>query len=281
MNRTVFGTAATIFFWFVFNLPFTPVVSAYIPQGAHLLKLMIEEIGTPDAILVQQKQFLLDVKSENKPVVFNETLRYQVPRKFRSDIQTDQTHWVRVISGQRCMTLLNGQFSADRPRGFDMYPDLLLIRSRYPLVKRLTETGIDIAQSSLGRFQGEPVYVIGARYPDLSRPQLWLDKKTLRPIRWIVGSRRNHEIKEIRYLEWKEIGPYGYPMRVEFYRDDIVVGRVEAQDVAVNEFFEESLFDIDGLYTGHSAGSAVGSSTGTVGAGVVQQSIDEFRKIMD
>jgi hypothetical protein len=281
MNRTVFCAAATVFFWFVSAWPFTQVAPAYVPQGAHLLALMIEEIGTPETILVRQKQFLLDVKSGNRPVVFNETLRYQLPQKFRSDIQTDQADWIRVLSGRRCITVLHGQFRTDRPRGFDLYPELLLIRSRSALGRRLTETGIDIAQSSLGRFQGEPVYVIGAQYPDLSRPQLWLDKKTLRPVCWIVGARSDHVVKEIRYLEWKALGPYGYPMRIEFYRDGELVRRAEVQDVSVNEFFEESLFDIDSLYTVHSADPADVPSNGTVGSDVIQQSIDEFRKIMD
>jgi hypothetical protein len=281
MNRTVSSITATILCWFFLSLAFTQVVFAYIPQGAHLLELMTGEIGTPDSIFVEQKQFLMDMDSEDGPVVFNETLRYQLPRKFRSDIETGQARCIRVISGQQSITVLNGRSSDRRPKGFDLYPELLLIRSRYLLEKRLTETGIDVGQSSLGRFQGEPVYIIGAKYPDLSLPQLWLDKKTLRPIRWIVGGRRNPEIKEIRYLEWKEIGPYGYPMRIEFYLDGVLVRRAEVQHIAVNEFFEEALFDIENLYTEHPTANSDDLKDEPVGAGAVQQSIDEFRKIMD
>jgi len=124
------------------------------------------------------------------------------------------------------------------------------LRSRTDLAQRLLDLGVDVSISSLGRFEGQLAYVLGAQYPDETGSQIWFDKETFLPIRWIISGEDpsgESDTLEIRYLIWWKIGTSRYPSRIEFYQNGNLVRVNRAINLEENPTFPMELFDVEYL----------------------------------
>ena len=270
-----------IFIGFVVFPGFFVSAHAYVLQGPHILRLMAQKLGKPKSLLVYQKLILRDNESQGNPVEFKETVRYLFSRTFRSDISSEEVEKIHVISEGKVLKVIDGKATSESENGFDRYKDLLLYRHRKLLEEKLPGFGVDVTVSSFGRFQGKPVYVVGARYPDETVPQVWVDKDTFRPLRWIVtaGDGENDSASlEIRYLEWWKKGKTWYPRRIEFYHDEILIREIQVDNIIVNPYFSEGLFDIGHLESIYRSKSPSTEQQKSEGITEVQKTIDEFKK---
>jgi outer membrane lipoprotein-sorting protein len=271
----------------VLPLFFVPA-NAYVLQGAHLLELMTQNIGKTESLFVSQKLVLYDDSFKDGSIELKETLKYTFPEKFRSDIVSKNIKSIHVISNGKSLTVIDGKTVAGHETLFDLYKDIILYNSRSALLERMIHLGIDESVSSLGRFQGKPVYVLGAQYPDESVSQIWLNKDTFRPFRWIINSKKpggRLDSLEVRYFKWQKISKIWYPMQIEFYEDDTLVRRIEVDEIKVNPVFPAGLFDINRLrstYPEDTKDTQVLSKPRKPGElNQVQKIIEEFKKIYE
>lgn len=222
-------------------------VYAYVLQGPHILDLMIEKLGRARRLWVSQTLEVYRSGTQQAPVEFDETLRYRFPEMFRSDIVAENTRRIHVLSMGDVLTIVDGKVEGDTETRFDLYKDILLFRARPLLMERLARFGVDATISSLGRYQDRIAWVVGARYPDESVPQIWFDKDTFLPFRWIVtrtvGGNRKDAL-EVRYLQWRKVQDTFYPMRIEFYRGDHLVRGIRANEIRLDPAFSDTVFDI-------------------------------------
>jgi hypothetical protein len=88
--------------------------------------------------------------------------------------------------------------------------------------------GIDSAVVSLSRQERRPAYVIGAKPWQPDRPQLWLDKESLMPVRWVRLD--GDTLVETRFLGFAGpvTGPF-FPRRIEVRADGSLI-RTEVYD---------------------------------------------------
>ena len=254
-------------------------LNAYVLPGPYLLDQMTQHLGRGNRLLVTQKLLVYDNDSETGLAEFNETLKFVFPETFRSDIDTDKIQRIHVLSEDGAITVVDGKISNESDNPYDHYTDLLLFRTNKSLQKRLLDLGVNVQMSSLGRFQGKMVYVIGAQYPDENTPQVWLDKNTFRPIRWIM-TRRPTQRLEVLYLNWQESNHAWYPMHIEFFFNGSLVREIYVQDIKVNPRFPADIFDIQQLKTQYPQQAL---SEPPKGAGEnmdeVQKTIEDFKKI--
>jgi hypothetical protein len=270
-----------IFIGFVVFPGFFMPAHAYVLQGPHILRLMAQKLGKPKSLLVYQKLILKDNDSPGDPVEFKETVRYLFSKTFRSDISSEELERIYVITEGEVLKVIDGKATSESENGFDRYKDLLLYRHRKLLEEKLPAFGVDVTVSSFGRFQGKPVYVVGARYPDKTVPQVWVDKDTFRPLRWIVtaGNSGNDKASlEIRYLEWWKKGKTWYPRRIEFYHNEILMREIQVDNIIVNPHFSERLFDIGHLESIYRPEPLVTDQQKPEDPSEVQKTIDEFKK---
>jgi hypothetical protein len=294
---------------------FNATTSAYVLQGPHILELMTERLGRAKSLFVQQKVIFYNI-SPSRPSVgiqseatvgkdsapahadpwmkaettvlptelveVDETLRYNFPHAFRADIATADNQRIYVFANGEAITVIDGGVKTAPEISFDLYKDLLLIRSRPELVDRLTQLHVDVSVSSLGRFDGQAAFVIGAQYPDESASQVWVDQRTFRPIRWIISNGEGYHPLDVRYLKWLNLGEIWYPMRIEFFQDGSLVRAVQVQKYGVNQEFSKNLFDIEQLKSTYpQAPPVLSGSSESEGASEVQKAIEEFKKIFD
>ena len=211
----------TICFFIVISFFINGPVHGYVLQGLHILDLMVEQLGEAPSLYVSQELIFyrrvsqVDIDS-NEPVTeyqaqdnteidlpadqtiqveenitveetlkLEETLRFIFSNAFRSDAKSLDSERIYVVSGDTSLTVVDGNIVPAAANRFDLYKDILLFRTREGLAERLLELGVDVSVSSLGRFEGEIKFVIGAEYPDESVSQIWFDRETFLPTRWI------------------------------------------------------------------------------------------------
>jgi hypothetical protein len=300
---------------------FSTIVCAYVLQGPHILQLMTDKMGQAKSLFVSQKvifynlqpqrespnetvspESLKDIAShtdfqleqpadyENpsvRPAVIqlDESLRYMFSEAFRSDIVSENNQRVFVFRDGQTLTVIDGVISAVGETRFDLYKDLLLYRSRERLCDRLSQLGIDVAISSLGKFEGHLAFVVGAEYPDETRPQVWVEMKTFQPLRMLIpdsSSSDNVGYLEIRYSRWQEISKIWYPMRIEFMQDGKIVRAIEVNDYQIDPHFAKDVFDIARLKLEYRQSAATPERPAeNEGLSEVQKTIEEFKKIFE
>ena len=223
---------------------------AYVLSGPHILELMISKYGKARRLLVTQKQTVFTADAQGAGIESRETLRYVFPESFRSDLRSQTGLRVYVLTKDDALTAIDGRIVNEPEDEFDRYKDILLYHSREILHQKLNWMGVDVAQSSLGRFQDQIAFVIGAQYPDESRSQLWVEKETFRPIRWLMVKTTpagQPAVMEIQYQNWQLFASNWYPARITFTENGRLVREISVSGVQVNTNFPSDLFDIEGL----------------------------------
>jgi len=270
------------FFSFIIFVFFYTQANAYVIPGPHLLELMIEKLGRGKSLLISQKLSLYDVSPEKNIIELRETLKYNFPEEFRSEIQSENAKRIYVFSLGAVLTVIDNKIVSNTETRFDCYKDVFLYRSRVLLQNRLSLLGVNTSVSSLGRFQNKVAYVIGAEYPDESVSQIWLDKNTFQPVRWIIINKGNKDVLEIRYGDWKRTKKTWYPIHIEFYHNNVLVREIYADNIKVNPSFSDELFDIEHLKSVYlNLSSVEKNKDDSQGLSDIQKTIKEFKKLYE
>lgn len=305
-----------------FPLLFIPSPQAYVLQGPHIIELMIEELGEAQSLFVRQKLIFYriempeeenaeameidtietevdpvediplilpeesaDVELQTSEIQLQSTLRYNLSNAFRSEISSEDSHRIHLYAQGETLTVIDEHLAAESETRFDLFKDLMLFRSRQALVDRLWQLGVDVSVSSLGRFEGQAAFVIGGQYPDESVSQIWLDKETFRPMRWIIHDASGdfgREPLEVRYLEWWKKENVWYPMRVEFFQNNQLIQVAIVEKLEINRTFPNEIFDIQELRARYpSAPPVEPEEARTEEPSEVEKTIQEFRKIYE
>ena len=94
-------------------------------------------------------------------------------------------------------------------------------------------------------WEGQPVYVVGAKVGDTTSNQMWVDRDQLRLVRFIqtqkVGERTT--VSDIRVQGYKEIGGFDVPTEFLVIRNGRPVWREEYANVRINADFPPGTFD--------------------------------------
>lgn len=258
---------------------------AYVLQGQHLLELMTQNFKNARRLFVSQKLILFDNNGKKSEVELNETLQYDFPARFRSDILSENVQRIHVLSDDVALTIIDGKAVMEPENRYERYKDIILFNSRELLEKRLLVHGVDVTVSSLGRYQGKPAWVLGAQYPDESVPQIWLDKDTFRPFRWIITGKAANDpetLMEVRYLQWQKVHKTWYPMQIEFYKNDTLLRKINVDNIEAVPSFTEDIFNIEHLKSIYSANAPRGrGQSNEKELDEVQRTIEKFKKIYE
>lgn len=243
---------------------------------------MIENLGTARSLVVHQKVLIYDDAASEVRAEASETLTYRFSRAFRSESVSPQLNRIHVETLDAALTVVDEKVSAQGETLLDRYIDPLLFNSRVLLQKRLSDSGINPMVSSLGRFDGETVYVLGAHYPDMSLPQLWLDKETFRPIRLLFPNRSGQGGSpgvEFRYLQWQKNRKLWYPMQIQCHQNDRLIREMIVEEMIMNPLISDDVFDIDGLKAQYERADILKNEMPSEEApSDIQRTLEDFKK---
>jgi hypothetical protein len=276
--RDVLKNVVLVLICLTLFLPAAPA-GAYVLKSGHILQLMAGSLGKARQLSINQRLVVFDPFIANGKIELPETVHYLFPFKFRSDINSDAIHRIHIAAGRAALTVTDRKITSETGSLFDRYKDLLLLRSRQLLERYLEELGIDTGITSLGRFNETLALIIGARYPDESVSQVWVDKATFRPLRWIIKTDEPLVREfEIRYLQWQAIGDDWYPWRVECYENQMLVRMIAVEQVSTEKGLAPEMFDIAALKRQFEEPVTLRPPEESRPVNEVQDTIDSFRK---
>ena len=215
---------------------------AYILRGPHLLELLTQQYGKSKSLLVVQKVLFYDADSGGVIAEADETLRYLFPDVFRSDSISQHASRIHLVSNEKTLTVVDEKIASNDETLFDLYKDILLYRSRQTLEKRLAAAGVDTSLTCLSRFKGRVAVVLGSEKPDEHVSQVWVDKETFQPMRWMVVDGTDDtpgKALEIRYDDWRRVDHVWYPMHVAIYKGGGMMRDIRVESLRVNPSFSK------------------------------------------
>ena len=258
-----------------------PTVGAYVLGGPHVLELTAKAMGKLTTLKVDQKLLIYPQTPDALPKALDETVIYVIPRRFRSDIVSDQINRTHLEVAGQSLTVIDGRITTIQDP-FDLYQRLLRSRTRSQLMKTLGGLGVETAISSLGRVDETVVFVLGARYPDESASQLAVDKETFLPVRLLLrdGNIDNPDQRlEIYYHNWQKVQDGWFPAQVVFFIGGNLVREIREVRMRVNPSIPADLMDLEALKTSIAmiqADSPQEQKQETVDA--IQQGVQDFQK---
>ena len=94
-------------------------------------------------------------------------------------------------------------------------------------------------------WEGQPVYVVGAKAGDTTSNQMWVDRDHLRLVRFIQAQKAGKvmNVSDIRVLNYKEIEGFEVPTEFLVLRNGRPFWREQYADVRINEDFPPGTFD--------------------------------------
>ncbi len=169
------------------------------------------------------------------------------PGSFREEVRCGRSTRLTVLSGGRTVKVSDGAVEDAEESPPDRVKDLLLFRSAEGLAARLGQSGVDLGTTSLGRLAGRIAWVVGARYPDESAPQLWVDRETWLPARWIV----TRAGLDVRYENWTDLGapgrPFLFPGRTAMFAGGRLIRERVLVAAQVDPPLPPDLFDVEAV----------------------------------
>ncbi|MBF0101741.1 MAG: hypothetical protein HQK77_12615 [Desulfobacterales bacterium] len=271
-----------LFLWFIVLAHAT---QAYVLNGHHILDLTVKTIGTASGCFSGTQTLVVYTDDpEPKETRFNETVYYVFPERFRSDITSDGQQRIYLSVQGNVLGIVDGHQDTEASESLhNTYKDILLYRNRLMLERYLTSKGVNVTISSLGRFEDISAFVIGGDYPDQSTTQLWINKDTFLPFRWILVEQRNDATHpkacfEVRYKDWRQFNKIWFPKQIEMYEDGKRIRQILVQDITALPY-EESLFDIMTIQRQYSVPQKeLSSPNKEEGMSDVQKMLEEFKK---
>jgi len=260
----------------------TAPAGAYILRGPHIIDLMVRQMGRSDTLMVSQRVVYYGDLFKKGVVEARETVRYIFPNTFRSDSISEYAERIQLMVRGQGVTIVNGRVAVGDEYPFETYKDILLYRSRSLLSRRLSDLGVDIRASSFERFEDRIVLVLGTESPDETANQVWVDKETFKPVRWLMPGRGDDGrrlVREVRYLDWRQVNSVWYPMHMQFFEDHTLLREIRVERMKVNQTFPKALFDVARLRVEHAVPAEEADDEAvSEELNQVQETIDEFRK---
>lgn len=225
---------------------------SYILPAEQILTFMIKHVGSARSFEIRHRAIVYGSDLEGGMQELDEVLYYRHPDRFRSEVNSLDGQQVRVVGPDGAIVVTNGRIISEAEIPFDHFKDVLLYRKEDEVMRRLAELEIDLNTVSLGRFKDKIAYVIGAKYPDESLPQVWIEKDTFRPIRYIVRGPglMSATLEEIEYTDYTPLDKKRwYPGRILFYQNGELTKMYVLKTFRINPDMPDELFDIPHLKT--------------------------------
>ena len=234
-----------ISFALIFTLP--QPAFAYIPSAHFIIKMMMKGNQAIRDVKVEQTRITFDEDSGREDLRVPEVLYLKSPDYYRLDRALPEKKTITICNRGETFTFVDGKRTPHVMDGTILFKDLLIKRSVDDITALLRSRNVDVDRMALGRFEGKIAYIIGAGETEAELPQLWIDKESFLPIRFIMREKKNNAVVtvEIRYLNYGSIaGKFQYPSNIEFYYDGKLSLRYHAQEVRINIAIPDRVFDI-------------------------------------
>jgi outer membrane lipoprotein-sorting protein len=223
-------------------------------SGADVLRAMHDRYAKSwyKTLTFTQKSTTYNPDGTTKVETWYEALA--VPGKLRIDIGSPSNEDGYLFVDGKLTIVKRGNESGVHPQvnmllvlGFDVYG-----QPPETTTSVVTAEGYDLKKVHEERWEGQPVYVVGAEKGDLNSKQFWVEKKRLLFVRLLEPTRADpKKFQDIRFEDYRELPGGWVAARVEVYADDKKVFSEEYSDIRSNAKLDPGTFDPKKFNTTH------------------------------
>lgn len=189
------------------------VMSGFIPQGNQIVDRMLVSLGGCSALKIIQEI----TNPDRSTATVTDSITFQ---------QDGTAN--RSRNGGQAIPL----FSDDSMNRMELGAMLPWCRNRVSFSQWALRMGLQLEKSALWRFEGKPVWILGASKADDPVTQLWVDVDSFLPVRLIVSSDGSQQPNgEIRFSDWKMIQGIHYPYAIQISRQGFVLQDIRVQQI--------------------------------------------------
>lgn len=223
------------------------VAEAYILPAHFIVRTLAEK---QRQLRIKDWSLVLSTEYPESNEVIEERLYLKRPERVRWIQTTDEQ---RLYIEREGVSAVGAGESLTRGAGAitNLFGGLMLTRGANldllseRIITLLMQAGINTEVVTLGRIKQQAVYIIGAKIDELDQPQIWFDKDSFLPLRWVLynqGETRGIKV-EMRMSDYGS-SPAGdiYPQTVKTYRDDQLYSHSQVLEAKTNQSLPESLF---------------------------------------
>lgn len=230
----------------LFGLLMPNTAFAYIPHGTYLVAKLAEKRA---ALTVNDLEALLETTyAERGPDEVNEKLQLKRGGKLRLTRTEGESESVSILKdGKRTEVSATGDVKPGTP-GFEpltdlFYPKVANVESaRSEMIGLLQKLGVDLTIDTMQRAGNKIAYVYGAKAGELEKPQIWLDKDNLLPLRIIY--KEGDKLWDVSFSEWGIAGGADvFPRLIRRSLNGKVFSESTVEKLATNQKLAESLFN--------------------------------------
>lgn len=169
-----------------------------------------------------------------------------VPGKLRIDFVDSKTGDGILFADGKIYSFRDGKPATGRAfvhpllvLGFDVY-----MQPVATTIEQVKGLGIDLSVVHEEKWQGQDVYVIGAKQGDLNTPQFWVDKKNLLFVRLIqLGGKDKKSVQETQFNKYVKSSGGWVSAEVKFFTDGKPVTTEEYTDIRSGMELSPDLWD--------------------------------------
>ena len=175
------------------------------------------------------------------------------PGKLRIDIEPLDKHNGILFADGKVYSFRDGKLAGSRPfvhpllvLGFDVYT-----QPAATTIAQLKGLGIDMSVFHEDTWQGEPMYVVGAKKGDMAANQFWVRKKDLLFVRLIqLGGRDKKVVQETQFNKYVKVKGGGWvSAEVLFFVDGKPTTSEEYTEIQAGMPLDANLWNADSWMT--------------------------------
>lgn len=235
-------------------LPLAATPNAKISNTNELISAMHKKYGKSwykTATFVQETTNI-QPDGTSKTEIWYEAM--SVPGSLRIDFTPTSEGNGILFTGGKVFVFKNGKI--DTTRAFE-HPLLILGFDIYrapasEVSAKLQALKFDLSQFREDRWQGRPVYVVGAKADDLHSPQFWIDQEDLYFVRMLrPAGKDGTQTQETQFNKYQKLGGGWIAPEVIFMIDGKVVTTEKYSEIRGDVELDPKLFDPQSWTTVH------------------------------
>src|SRR5580765_587153 len=199
-----------------------------------------------------QKTTNIDKDGNKKVETWYEAM--SLPGSLRIDFTPTKDGNGILFTNSQIYVFKNGKVDSNRAfvhplmvLGFDVYGS-----PQAEVIEKLKGLKFDLSIFREDKWQGRPVYVVGAKEGDLHSPQFWIDRKNLYFVRLLrPAGRDGAQTQETQFNKYQKLGGGWMSPEVIFMVDGKIATTEEYSDLRANVTLPDKLFDPESFASVH------------------------------
>ncbi len=223
---------------------------AFRPSASWLFNRVVERASARSTTTLTVEATTSTWDAAGKPVVVGESERVWLapPAMSRRELDLEKGRVVEVRADGRFFSQQGSQAGKTSNGGFDALAEFATQPAdTQRLIAVLKNLGINTEVVAYSRFDGRVAYLVGSKPWETDKPQLWLDKDLMVPLRLVTFQKDGDKTVRVdtRFLGWgSPVGGSWYPAVVEVWRADVLVRRTVTESLERNGVLSPTLFAI-------------------------------------